>query len=53
VVVDSRFVRPAEVEQLLADPQRVQRDVGWEPTVSFEALIRMMVDADLDRLAGS
>ena len=48
VVVDQRFVRPAEVELLVADPTRVKEDLGWEPTVSFEGLVHMMVDADLE-----
>ena len=48
VVVDQRFVRPAEVELLVADPTRVKEELGWEPTVSFEGLVHMMVDADLE-----
>jgi GDPmannose 4,6-dehydratase len=47
---DERFVRPAEVDVLLADPSQARRDLGWAPKVGFEALIRMMVDADLARL---
>jgi GDPmannose 4,6-dehydratase len=43
-------VRPAEVETLLADPSKARRQLGWCPTVDFEGLIRMMVDADLARL---
>jgi GDPmannose 4,6-dehydratase len=50
VVVDPRFVRPAEVDVLLADPSRAARDLGWRPTVGFAQLVRMMVDADLERL---
>ena len=49
---DARFDRPAEVETLLADPAKARRDLDWEPTVPFESLIRMMVDADLQRLEG-
>ncbi len=51
VQVDSRFVRPAEVDTLLADASQARRELGWEPQVSFEQLVRMMVDADLERLA--
>jgi GDPmannose 4,6-dehydratase len=47
---DPAFKRPAEVEQLQADPGKAKRVLGWEPTVTFEELIRMMVDADLERM---
>ena len=50
VVTDPRFVRPAEVDLLLGDPSKAKKKLGWEPTVSFEELVRMMVDADLARL---
>ncbi len=50
VVVDPRFYRPAEVDLLLADPRKAERELGWRPSVSFEQLVRMMVDADLERL---
>jgi GDPmannose 4,6-dehydratase len=39
--------RPAEVEHLIGDASKAKRQLGWEPEVSFEELIRMMVDADL------
>ncbi|HSE28341.1 MAG TPA: GDP-mannose 4,6-dehydratase [Gemmatimonadales bacterium] len=52
VKVDPAFIRPAEVDVLQADPSRAARELGWTPTVSFEALIGMMVDADLARLGG-
>jgi len=51
VVVDPRFVRPAEVDVLIGDASKAKRVLGWEPTVSFEELVRMMVEADLARLA--
>lgn len=50
VVVDPKFFRPAEVNILLADPSKARTKLGWQPRVSFEELIRMMVEADLDRL---
>ena len=50
VKVDPRFVRPAEVDILLADAGRARRDLGWAPQVSFEKLVTMMVDADLERV---
>ena len=49
VVVDPALIRPAEVEALVADPTRARADLGWSPSVSFEEMIRMMVDADLKR----
>jgi len=50
VKVDPRFVRPAEVDILLADAGNARRDLGWAPQVSFERLVTMMVDADLERV---
>ncbi len=50
VKLDERFVRPAEVDLLQADPGRAQRELGWTPTVDFTGLVHMMVDADLARL---
>ena len=51
VVVDPKFVRPAEVELLLGDPSKARRILGWEPKVRFEELVKMMVRADVDRLS--
>jgi GDPmannose 4,6-dehydratase len=50
VVTDPRFVRPAEVDLLQADPSKARRQLGWTPTVGFKQLVAMMVDADLERL---
>ncbi len=50
VVLDPQFIRPAEVDVLLADPARASQELGWRPTVDFGGLVRMMVDADLKRL---
>jgi len=47
---DQALDRPAEVETLLADPSKARATLGWCRTVEFEGLIRMMVDADLERL---
>jgi len=52
VVIDPRFVRPAEVDLLLGDPSHARKKLGWEPQVSFEQLAKMMVDADMKRLSG-
>ena len=51
VKVDPRFVRPAEVDVLLADAGRARRELGWAPKVTFSELVKMMVDADLERQA--
>jgi GDPmannose 4,6-dehydratase len=53
VVSDPKFYRPAEVDVLIADPSKARRDLGWSPRIGFAELVKMMVDADLDRLAGS
>lgn len=53
VVQDPRFMRPAEVDLLVGDASRARAELGWEPTVRFEELVRMMVEADLERLQRS
>jgi GDPmannose 4,6-dehydratase len=53
VVIDPRFLRPAEVELLLADPSRARDRLGWQRTASFEDLVREMVLADLEALEGT
>jgi GDPmannose 4,6-dehydratase len=50
VKIDQRFIRPAEVDLLIGDPAKSKNTLGWEPTVDFGGLVRMMVDADLERL---
>lgn len=47
VVIDPELVRPAEVETLCADSRRARAELGWSPTVTFEELMRMMVESDL------
>ena len=53
VVQDPRFMRPAEVDQLVGNADKAKQVLGWEPEVSFDHLVRMMVDADLDLLRGA
>ena len=48
---DRRYLRPAEVEHLVGDYSKAREKLGWEPTVSFEEVVRMMVDHDLELLA--
>ena len=52
VRVDPAFLRPAEVDHLIGDASKARRQLRWEPSVNFEQLIAMMVDADLARLGG-
>ncbi len=52
VVIDEKFMRPAEVDLLIGDPAKAKEQLGWEPTTSFEDLVTMMVDGDLDLLSG-
>jgi GDPmannose 4,6-dehydratase len=47
VALDPRYLRPTEVESLLADPSKAKNKLGWEPTVTFNELVRIMVAADL------
>lgn len=49
-VQDERFMRPAEVDLLVGDPAKAKQKLGWEPKVSFEELIEMMVNADIKKL---
>jgi GDPmannose 4,6-dehydratase len=47
VEIDSRYFRPTEVDLLVGDPSKARRKLGWRHKVSFEALVREMMDADL------
>ena len=53
VEVDPAFIRPAEVEILQADPGKALTALGWKTTVSFEELVVMMVDSDIERLSAA
>lgn len=44
-------MRPAEVDFLLGNPQKTKEKLGWEPDVSFEKLIQMMIDSDLQKVS--
>ena len=50
IVQDERYYRPAEVDLLVGDPSKAGRVLGWEPSVDFRGLVRLMVDADLAEL---
>jgi GDPmannose 4,6-dehydratase len=51
VRIDPRFLRPADVEHLIGDASKAREKLGWEPRTSFEEMVRVMVDADLELLA--
>jgi GDPmannose 4,6-dehydratase len=51
VRTDPALLRPAEVDHLIGDASKAKRVLGWQPLVTFEALIHMMVDEDLRRLS--
>jgi GDPmannose 4,6-dehydratase len=53
VRTDPEFMRPAEVDHLVGDASKARQELGWEPRHTFRALVEMMVDADLERLASS
>jgi GDPmannose 4,6-dehydratase len=44
-------LRPAEVDLLIGDPSKAHKQLGWKPRVSFEQMIQMMVDSDIERLS--
>lgn len=48
VAIDPRYFRPTEVDFLLGDPSKAQRELGWQPEVSFQDLVAMMVEHDLE-----
>lgn len=50
VVSDKKFFRPAEVDELIGDYSKAKKVLGWEPKVSFDELVKMMVKADVERL---
>ncbi|OLT24561.1 GDP-mannose 4,6-dehydratase [Actinomadura sp. CNU-125] len=53
VVLDAKYTRPAEVDLLCADPKKAREQLGWEPEITFEGLVRMMVESDLRLLSES
>ncbi len=50
VKVNPRFYRPAEVDLLIGDPSKAEKELGWKPTVQLEQLCSMMVQADMQRI---
>jgi GDPmannose 4,6-dehydratase len=52
VVIDEKFFRPAEVDLLVGDASKAHEKLGWKPKTTFEELVRLMVEADVDLLEG-
>jgi GDPmannose 4,6-dehydratase len=50
VEFDPRYLRPAEVDLLIGEPTKVKQKLGWSPSVTFEELVALMVEADLRAL---
>ena len=53
VKIDKAFMRPAEVDLLIGDPSKAKRQLGWEPKLTFQQMIHMRVDADIERLSSN
>ena len=53
VTLDPKLIRPAEVEHLIGDSTKARTKLGWKPSVDFASLVKMMVDADLGRVAAA
>ena len=53
VTLDPKLIRPAEVEHLIGDSSKAKAQLGWTPAVDFASLVKMMVDADLERVAAA
>ncbi|MDG6218139.1 MAG: GDP-mannose 4,6-dehydratase [Candidatus Thermoplasmatota archaeon] len=52
VEIDKRYFRPAEVDLLIGDPTKAKNTLGWEPKVTFKDLVKIMVDADVEKICG-
>jgi GDPmannose 4,6-dehydratase len=50
VIVDPKYFRPTEVDLLLGDADKARRELGWQPAMSFDALVKLMVDSDIEAL---
>lgn len=48
VAYDERYERPSEVELLIGDPTKLKRQIGWEPKIKFQELVKIMTEADLE-----
>jgi len=50
IEIDPRYFRPTETEELVADPRKAKKRLGWEPKIRFEDLVKIMVDADMRKV---
>ena len=50
VIIDPRYFRPAEVDQLMGDASKAKKELGWEPTISFCELVDQMMEAEIEAL---
>ena len=50
VEIDPQFLRPAEVDRLCGDASKAHKELEWEPSVDFEGLVKLMVEADMESL---
>ncbi|MCX5727105.1 MAG: GDP-mannose 4,6-dehydratase, partial [Candidatus Saganbacteria bacterium] len=50
IIFDKKLIRPAEVDHLIGDPSKARKKLGWAPKVDFDSLVRLMVDADIEKL---
>ena len=53
VRLEPKLIRPAEVEHLIGDSTKARQQLGWQPAVDFVSLVKMMVDADLERVSAT
>ena len=53
VEIDKKFLRPAEIDCLKADPGKAKKNLNWEPSITFKQLVKIMVEADLKLEAGN
>ena len=51
--IDPRYFRPTEVENLVADPRKANEKLGWKAKTNFDTLVKIMVDADIEKVQGS
>jgi GDPmannose 4,6-dehydratase len=52
IEIDQNLIRPAEVNSLKGDPQRIRQQLGWEPSISFDKLVKIMVEGDINLVNG-
>ena len=48
VEIDPEFIRPLDIDELVGDPSKARKELGWKPKVNFKELVKMMVEHDID-----